>query len=138
METANIHPKIMMKNSITAVNINKDKKPDQAKHRLIQSRISKMNNPSLSIIKNAAKEQFTLTVRQFAIMALIYNDGIEDSVDRYADALKLKKPVITKAINRLENIHLVKRGKHSFDARKIKLIKTELGNQYMKAIGAIH
>lgn len=97
-----------------------------------------MNDNSLSIVKNAARKQFRLTVRQFAIMTMVYMDGIEDSTGYYANDLNISKPSVCKAISHLEEIHLVKREKHLCDDRKIKVTKTDTGIQYMRNIGAIH
>lgn len=69
---------------------------------------------------------------------MIYMDGIEDSTGYYANGLNLSKSDVCKALNRLEKIHLVKRGKHLCDDRKIRVTKTDTGIQYMKNIGAIH
>ena len=97
-----------------------------------------MDDNSSSIVKNAARKRFCLTVRQFAIMTMVYMDGIEDSTGYYANDLNLSRADVCKALNRLEEIHLVKREKHLCDDRKIKVTKTDTGIQYMKNIGAIH
>ena len=97
-----------------------------------------MNSKLSSIVKKSARKRFCLTVRQFAIMTMVYMDGIEESVNYYANDLNISKPSVCKALNHLEEIHLVKRGKHLCDDRKIKVTKTDTGIQYMKNIGAIH
>lgn len=97
-----------------------------------------MNNKLSSIVKKSARKRFCLTVRQLAIMTMVYMDGIEDSTGYYANDLNLSRADVCKALNRLEEIHLVKREKHLCDDRKIKVTKTDTGIQYMKNIGAIH
>ena len=97
-----------------------------------------MNDKLSSIVKQSARKRFCLTVRQFAIMTMVYMDGIEDSTGYYANDLNLTRADVCKALNRLEKIHLVKRGKHLCDDRKIRVTKTDTGIQYMKNIGAIH
>ncbi|MBI0083547.1 hypothetical protein H3T52_07850 [Commensalibacter sp. M0402] len=82
-----------------------------------------MDNNSLSIVKNAARKQFRLTVRQFAIMTMVYMDGIEESVNYYANDLNISKPSVCKALNHLEEIHLVKREKIYATIEKSKLQK---------------
>lgn len=94
-------------------------------------------NTSFQIIKNSASSHFALTVRQLAILSVVYNELIEASVDYYSRTLKLSKPAVTKAINRLEELKLVRRKPDTQDGRKVIVSSTLVGQNYIQQIQSV-
>lgn len=89
---------------------------------------------SFQIITNATRQKETLSVRQLGLLSLVYIDHIHASVDRYATELKLSKPAITKALNRLEELNFIKRKIAWQDKRKITVLPTLTGQDYINRI----
>lgn len=104
---------------------------------MFSKRILIKMNLSFQIIKNSASSHFALTVRQLAILSLVYNEAIEASVDYYSKTLNLSKPAVTKAINRLEELKLVKRKPDTQDGRKVIVSSTLIGQNYIQQIQTI-
>ncbi len=94
-------------------------------------------NISFQIIKNSASSHFALTVRQLAILSLVYNESIEASIDYYSKTLNLSKPAVTKAINRLEELKLVRRKPDIHDGRKVIVSSTLIGHNYIQQIQTV-
>lgn len=89
------------------------------------------------IIKNSASSHYALTVRQLAILSLVYDQAVEASVDYYSKTLNLSKPAVTKAINRLEELKLLKRKPNIQDGRKVIITSTPTGFNYIHQIQTI-
>lgn len=89
---------------------------------------------SFQIIKNSASSHYALTVRQLAILSILYDQAVEASIDYYSKTLKLSKPAVTKAINRLEELKLVKRKPNIQDGRKVIITPTPTGFKYIHQI----
>lgn len=89
-----------------------------------------------NVITNATKQKETLSVRQLGILSMVYINHIHASVDHYARTLNLSKPAVTKALNRLEELRLVKRIPSWEDKRKITVVPTSYGQDYIQRIQA--
>lgn len=91
-------------------------------------------NDSFEIVNRVSRTGLTLTVRQLALFGCIYNDGVEDSTDRYSQMLNIAKPSVTRCIDHLEELKLVERKTNPENRRKILVQKTETGKLLFEQI----
>lgn len=91
-------------------------------------------NDSFEIVNRVSRTGLTLTVRQLALFGCIYNDGVEDSTDRYSQMLNIAKPSVTRCIDHLEELKLVERKINPENRRKILVQKTETGKLLFEQI----
>lgn len=72
-----------------------------------------------------------LTARQMAILLLIYRDQTPATVRGLAKALNLRKPAVTRAIDRLSTLGLVRRRTDDSDRRNVLLQRTVTGSVFL-------
>lgn len=72
-----------------------------------------------------------LSLRQLSIMGLVYEDKMQGSVKDFARVLKISKPAITRSIDRLEELYLIKRKPDPMDRRTISISPTATGQNFM-------
>ena len=76
-----------------------------------------------------------LTARQLAILLCIYMTDPPHTVRALARDLKLKKPAITRALDKLEELGLARRKDDPDDARSILVQRTVRGSVYLSEFG---
>lgn len=77
-----------------------------------------------------------LTVRQLAILMTLVDLPPENtSVKHLAEPLKVPKPVVTRALDRMTDLGLVGRCDHPNDRRQINVVVTPKGHDLLRAMG---
>ena len=76
-----------------------------------------------------------LTARQLAILLCIYMTDPPHTVRALARDLKLKKPAVTRALDKLEELGLARRKDDPDDARSILVQRTVRGSVYLSEFG---
>lgn len=72
-----------------------------------------------------------LTNRQMAMMVLIYSDPDPSTVRGLAEQLKVAKPVVTRALNRLGQLGFARRERDSSDRRNVFIRRTGKGADFL-------
>lgn len=75
-----------------------------------------------------------LTARQTAILMVVALDGGPHTVRGLAAALDVSKPVITRAVDKLEALGLVRRHSDEHDLRSVFIERTEAGMTFLRAL----
>lgn len=78
-----------------------------------------------------------VTIRQMAIMLNCYAAQQPCTVRGMADTLKVSKPSVTRAFQRLETLGLLKRQKDPADARSVLAMRTKKGEKMIASIDKI-
>lgn len=85
-----------------------------------------------ALAANIRREGRDLTVRQMAILLAVYlNPRPPHTVRGLAQALGLSKPVITRALDRMGRMGLVKRVRDKGDRRNVLVYRTVAGSRYL-------
>lgn len=74
-----------------------------------------------------------LTNRQMALMMMVYIDAGPHTVRGLAEALKVSKPVITRALNKLSALGYLRRERDAADRRNIFITRTPRGAEFLDA-----
>lgn len=82
----------------------------------------------------AKNDDNQLTIRQLAVLVQLYVLNQQGSVRDFAAALNLSKPAVTRALDRLEEIDLLRRNTSKDDRRLIELTKTRKGKTFFKRL----
>jgi len=78
-----------------------------------------------------------MTARQTAVLLAVYLQDEPQTVRGLAAALRVSKPAVTRAIDRLAALELVVRRDDPRDGRSILLQRTAAGMGYMRELGGI-
>jgi DNA-binding MarR family transcriptional regulator len=76
-----------------------------------------------------------LSVRQMAILLTIYMDAPPHTVRALAAKLNVTKPVITRALDSMGKLGLVKRRRDETDMRNVLIQRTVEGSLYLERLG---
>jgi DNA-binding MarR family transcriptional regulator len=76
-----------------------------------------------------------LTARQLAIVLCVYLTDPPHTVRRLARELKLRKPAVTRALDKLEELGLARRKPDPDDKRSIVVQRTVRGSVYLSEFG---
>ena len=76
-----------------------------------------------------------LTVRQMTILLTIYLDPPPHTVRGLADYLGVTKPVITRALDTMGTMGLVRRKRDEKDRRNVLVLRTVDGSLYLQRLG---
>lgn len=93
-----------------------------------------MSAHSYRLIKKAAHTSECLTTRQLALMIYVINDKIIASVEGYAKLLKINKPAVTRAADRLCKLGFLSREQDLNDKRKIIIQATQKGIEFLNSL----
>ncbi len=91
----------------------------------------------LSISESVRRDGPDLTARQMAVILAIYKTEPPHTVRGLAADLGVTKPVITRAIDRLSYLGLVKRRRDPADRRNVLLQRTVRGSVFLSEFGEI-
>ena len=72
-----------------------------------------------------------LTNRQMAMIMLIYSHQAPSTVRGLAEQLKVAKPVVTRALNRLGQLGFVQRERDTSDRRNVFIRRTSKGSDFL-------
>jgi len=76
-----------------------------------------------------------LTNRQMALLLLVYLDEGPHTVRGIAQALRVSKPVVTRALNRLGALGYLRRERDQRDKRNIYVVRTPEGAAFLEEFG---
>lgn len=82
-----------------------------------------------------AREQPDLTTRQMAVLLEIYLAEPPHTVRGLAQTLGASKPAITRAVDRLSDLDLVKRRRDDTDKRSVLVQRTVSGSVFLREFG---
>ena len=89
-----------------------------------------------TIVASVRSDGPDLTARQLAIFLKIYLEPTTDPTVRgLAGVLKVSKPAITRALDRLEELDFAKRQTDPLDRRSIIAKRTSTGSAYLRTLG---
>ena len=78
-----------------------------------------------------------LSARQLAVFLICYLNETVQTVRGLAAALRVSKPAITRALDRLEELNLLGRKTDHMDRRSVLVQRTEEGYEYLQNIQSI-
>lgn len=78
-----------------------------------------------------------LSARQLAVFLISYLNETVQTVRGLAAALKVSKPAITRALDRLEELNLLGRKTDPMDRRSVLVQRTDEGYEYLQNIQSI-
>ena len=78
-----------------------------------------------------------LSARQLAVFLICYLNETVQTVRGLAAALRVSKPAITRALDRLEELNLLGRKTDPMDRRSVLVQRTEEGYEYLQNIHSI-
>lgn len=84
-----------------------------------------------ALAETVRKSAVDLTARQQAVLFLVYLTDPPHTVRRLAGELALHKPAVTRALDRLEALGLVRRKDDPDDARSVLVQRTVKGSVYL-------
>lgn len=88
----------------------------------------------LSVRSTSDEVDRDLSQRQLSVLLIIGLEDVEHRVGNLADRLKVSKTAITRAVDRLEEFHFVRRENDPNDGRSIILNRTATGNAYIRQL----
>jgi DNA-binding MarR family transcriptional regulator len=90
-----------------------------------------------AIVESVRREAPDLSARQMALLLTVYLTAPPHTVRGLADALKVSKPAITRAVDRLSEYGLVKRKVDEQDRRSVLIQRTVKGSVFLREFGDI-
>jgi DNA-binding MarR family transcriptional regulator len=98
------------------------------------------------VVRMVRQDDRDLTARQLAVLLMSCLDDPPHTVHGLAILLEVPRPSISRAIDRLEQLHLVERTEHQGDRRNVLAVGTasgralvrELGTMMLEAAGTAH
>lgn len=78
-----------------------------------------------------------LSARQMAVLLTVYRTESPHTVRALASQLKVSKPAITRALDRLEKLELVRRKTDEADRRSVLLQRTVKGSVFLSEFGEL-
>lgn len=91
-------------------------------------------NATIELVRG---EHPDLTDRQKAVLLSTYLKSEAQTVRGLSAMLKVAKPAISRAIDRLSEFDLIRREVDPTDRRSVILIRTATGSEYVRSLGAI-
>lgn len=85
-----------------------------------------------AIISGVRGDKPDLTMRQMAILMIVYTNDPPHTVRGLAEQLKVAKPVITRAIDTLSLLGYVKRVQDEADRRSVNIVRTVSGSVILR------
>lgn len=78
-----------------------------------------------------------LSARQMALLLTVYLNEPPHTVRGMAESLKISKPAITRALDRLTELKLIRRKRDETDRRNVLIQRTAQGSAFLRAYGAV-
>jgi DNA-binding MarR family transcriptional regulator len=78
-----------------------------------------------------------LSARQMALLLTVYLSEPPHTVRGMAESLKISKPAITRALDRLTALKLIRRKRDENDRRNVLIQRTAQGSVFLRAYGAV-
>lgn len=90
-----------------------------------------------AIVNSVRLDAPDLTARQMALLLTVYLTPPPHTVRGLADTLKVSKPAITRAIDRLSDMELVRRKTDEEDRRSVLIQRTVKGSVFLREYGEL-
>lgn len=90
-----------------------------------------------AIVNSVRLDAPDLTARQMALLLNVYLTPPPHTVRGMADSLKVSKPAITRAIDRLSDMELVRRKTDVEDRRSVLIQRTVRGSVFLREYGEL-
>lgn len=90
-----------------------------------------------TIVRLVRRAKPDLSARQLAIFLTCYLELQGQTVRGLAESLKLSRPAITRALDRLAQFDLVRRKPDQLDRRSIVILRTTSGNAFLRELRSI-
>lgn len=90
-----------------------------------------------ALIAGVRDDKPDLTARQMAVLLLVYRDQAPATVRGLAQALNLQKPAVTRAVDRLSSIGLVRRKTDEKDRRNVLIQRTVTGSVFLNEFAGL-
>jgi len=91
----------------------------------------------LSMVDMVRRDVPDLTARQMGLLLTVYMTAGPHTVKSLAGMLKVSKPAITRAIDRLEHLGMVKRKKDEADKRNVLVTRTVKGSVFLSDLSEL-
>lgn len=82
-------------------------------------------------------ERPDLSMRQMAILLIVYTDAAPQTVRGLAHSLDVSKPAVTRALDRLAEYDFIRREVDANDRRSVLIRRTPQGNAYLREVRSI-
>lgn len=90
-----------------------------------------------AIVSSVRLDAPDLTARQMALLLSVYLTPPPHTVRGIAESLKVSKPAITRAIDRLSDMELVRRKTDDEDRRSVLIQRTVKGSVFLREYGEL-
>lgn len=90
-----------------------------------------------AIVQSVRLDAHDLSARQMALLLTVYLSPPPHTVRGLAEILKVSKPAITRAVNRLTELGLVRRKPDPADKRSVHIQRTVRGSVYLREFGEL-
>ncbi len=90
-----------------------------------------------AIVSSVRLDAPDLTARQMALLLSVYLTPPPHTVRGIAESLKVSKPAITRAIDRLSDMELVRRKTDDEDRRSVLIQRTVRGSVFLREYGEL-
>ena len=88
-----------------------------------------------TIVSMVRRDEPDLTARQLAVLLICCLDDAPHTVRGLAERLKISKPAITRSVDRLEELRLLKRVDDPSDRRSVLITSTRSGVAFVRQVG---
>ncbi len=88
-----------------------------------------------TIVRGVRDDVADLSTRQMAILLTVYLTSPPHTVRGLANALSVSKPAVTRALDRLSELGLIRRKTDEKDRRSVLIQRTPGGNSYLRNYG---
>lgn len=105
-----------------------------AKHISSEQQIVILQNTITTMVR---QDKPDLSARQLAVFLICYLNETVQTVRGLAATLKVSKPAITRALDRLEELNLLGRKTDPMDRRSVLVQRTDEGFEYLQNIQSI-
>lgn len=90
-----------------------------------------------ALSETVRRDQPDLTARQLALLLTVYLTPAPHTVRGIADVLQVSKPAVTRALDKLSQLGLVKRKVDDRDRRNVLVQRTVAGSVYLTEFGEL-
>jgi DNA-binding MarR family transcriptional regulator len=90
-----------------------------------------------AIVEGVRRDTPDLSARQMALMLTVYLTAAPHTVRALSDTLNVSKPAITRALDRLSTLGLIKRKIDENDRRSVLVQRTVKGSVFLREFGDV-
>lgn len=90
-----------------------------------------------AVVESVRRDGPDLSARQLALMLTVYKTDPPHTVRGLAETLRVTKPAITRAVDRLVRLGLVRRRRDEDDRRNVLIQRTVRGSVFLSEFGDI-